>query len=146
MSRSISGDLPLFMPTQRFMVNWMAGVRYFRFTDDLVFGSVSGSTTVPAIFGQEAYLDTKMVNNLIGVQIGGRGNYFLTRTVSLYAQPTMGVFGNHATSMMHLFDAAGNQGFDNRGGSSTTWRCWARSTWARNGFSAPGGACSPLIG
>jgi len=107
--------LPLFMPTQRFMVNWMAGVRYFRFTDDLVFGSVSGSTTVPAIFGQEAYLDTKMVNNLIGVQVGGRGNYFLTRTVSLYAQPTMGVFGNHATSMMHLFDAAGNQGFDNRG-------------------------------
>jgi hypothetical protein len=104
--------LPLFTPTQRCQVNWMAGVRYLRFTDDLVFGAVSGSQTIPQINGTEAYLDTKMVNNMIGVQTGARGNYFLTRTVSLYAQPVVGVFGNHATSNMHLFNAAGDQGFN----------------------------------
>ena len=82
--------LPLFNPTSRCQVNWMAGVRYLRFTDDLVFGAVSGSQTIPQINGTEAYLDTKMVNNLIGVQTGARGNYFLTRTVSLYAQPVVG--------------------------------------------------------
>ncbi len=104
--------LPLFTPTQRFQVNWMAGLRYLRFTDDLVFGAVSGSPTIPQIYGTEAYLDTKMVNNLIGVQIGARANYFLTRTVSIYAQPVAGVFGNHATSQMHLYNGAGDQGFN----------------------------------
>jgi hypothetical protein len=107
--------IPYVSPGQRCMVSWMAGVRYLRFTDDLVFGAVSGSLTVPQINGAEAYLDTKMVNNLIGVQTGFRGNYFLTRAVSIYAQPVFGLFGNHATSMMHLYDQFGNQGFDNRG-------------------------------
>lgn len=107
--------LPLFTPTQRFQVNWMAGVRYLRFTDDLVFGAVSGSQTIPQIYGTEGYLDTKMTNNLVGFQIGGRGNYFLTRTVSIYAQPVVGLFGNHATSRMHLYNAAGDQGFNYSG-------------------------------
>ena len=107
--------IPYVSPGQRCMASWMAGVRYLRFTDDLVFGAVSGSTTIPQIYGAEAYLDTKMVNNMVGVQTGARLNYFITRTVSLYTQPVVGVFGNHAMSTMHLYDQFGNQGFDNRG-------------------------------
>ena len=107
--------LPLFAPTQRMQVNWMAGVRFFRFSEDLVYGSVSASTTHPEIVGSAAYLDTKVISNLVGFQIGGRANYFLWRALSVYAQPTMGVFGNHMTSRSHLYDASGNEGFDYRG-------------------------------
>ena len=105
---------PLFYgPNQRFEMGCLAGVRYFRFNEDLLFGSAAGGSTFTTNGGADAaYLDTNVISNLVGFQIGARSNWWITPLWSIYWQPMVGIFGNHMQQQMRLYRGDGVVGFD----------------------------------
>ncbi len=79
----------------RLNMTWLAGVRYFRFRDNLSYMSSLTDTN----FGNgndDIYYDSRVVNDLVGAQIGGILNFCTGRRASLYALTKMGIYGNHA--------------------------------------------------
>ena len=96
----------------RLMFTGFAGVRYFRFQDGLIFGSVNSSNFSDAGGSFAAYLNTGVTNSLVGFQLGTRIDYFVLPRVRLYAQPMMGLFGNQVSMREHLYSGDGLQGFD----------------------------------
>ena len=79
----------------RLNMTWLAGVRYFRFEDNLTYASSVTDTT----FGDgndDIYYTSNVVNDLVGFQIGGTLNYCTGRRASLYATTKTGIYGNHA--------------------------------------------------
>jgi hypothetical protein len=106
--------LSFFDGAPRMMFTNLAGVRYFRFSDNVTFGSVAGGHHFGDDGGaDEAYLSNRVVNNLIGLQIGTRVDYFATPRFRLFAAPTFAVMGNHMTASSQLFSGDGLQGFNN---------------------------------
>jgi hypothetical protein len=102
--------------TDAFHVTWFGGVRYFRFTEGLIYGSVGNG----AEFGDnggadEAYLNIHCTNNLFGPQIGLRADYALTERFGLYAAPVMGIFANQINTRSHLYTGNGLEGYDIHG-------------------------------
>ena len=105
-------------------IRWMAGVRWFRFDENLVFGSVAGAGAIDGgtstgDFGDnggdhEAYYDVRTENNLIGPQIGALGRYQLFPRLGLYATPKMGLFANQINQQQQLYTGSGIYGFDIR--------------------------------
>ena len=100
-------------------VTWLAGVRYFRFDESVIFGAVAGASAITpgAEFGNnggvdEAYLDIRCENNLVGFQIGLRGDYYCTDDVSFFAVPKLGVYGNEINHRAQLYSGNGDVGFD----------------------------------
>lgn len=78
-----------------FKVGWSAGVRYFRFEEDLRFGSMDQNGLAFGIDpDMEGYLDETIVNDLVGVQSGWCLDYCRDRW-QLYAFPKVGVCINH---------------------------------------------------
>jgi len=103
-----------FSGAPRLMFTNLVGVRYFRFSDNLVFGSVAGGHNFGDDGGaDEAYLANKVINNMVGLQIGTRLDYFVVPRLRLFAAPTFGVLGNHMTSTSQLYSGDGLQGYNN---------------------------------
>ena len=96
----------------RLMFTGLAGLRYFRFQDGLIFGGVNSNNFSDAGGAFAAYLNTGVTNSLVGVQLGTRIDYFVLPRVRLYAQPMMGLFGNQVSMREHLYSGDGAQGFD----------------------------------
>ena len=105
---------------QSTQVTWLAGFRYFRFDESVIFGSVAGDAAITpggAEFGNnggvdEAYLDIRCENNLVGFQVGARGDYYCTDDVSLFLAPKLGVYGNEINSRSRLYTGSGISAFD----------------------------------
>jgi hypothetical protein len=81
---------------------WLAGVRYFQYFDNMLYATSDDNETFE-FDANEAYYGVNVYNHLIGGQIGARLDYALGRSVSLYAMPKFGVFGNHITSESRLY-------------------------------------------
>jgi hypothetical protein len=98
----------------------LAGVRYFRFHDHLVFAS---DTTDNDIDGDvtEIYYDVKTVNNLIGFQVGGVGTYCLTPRFSLNGGTKFGVFGNNIEHTSFIGGPAGTAVINNGPNTGVAW-------------------------
>ncbi len=85
-----------------FDFNWAVGARYFRFAENLRFGSLgAGGVAFGVDPTLEGYLEDDIENNLIGAQLGcelgyRRGDW------RLYLFPKVGVYGNH---IRHRFSA-----------------------------------------
>jgi hypothetical protein len=106
----------------RLMFTNLAGVRYFRFSDNVIFGSVAGGHHFGDDGGaDEAYLNNKVVNNLLGFQIGTRVDYFATPRLRLFAAPTFAVMGNHLTASSQLYSGDGLQGYNNFTGTAVPY-------------------------
>jgi hypothetical protein len=88
-------------------LNAFAGIRYFRFFEDLSFGS----RTFAGPFGgdplDEAFLRDRIENHLLGVQFGLRGDYNVGCGVSLFATPKLGLFGNHIKNQFSAYRGDG---------------------------------------
>jgi len=103
-------------------VTWLAGVRYFRFDENVTFASVAGDAAVTvggAEFGNnggidEAYYDVRCENNLVGFQIGARGDYFVNDRLGVYLTPKFGIYGNSIDGRSHLHTGSGDEAFDIR--------------------------------
>jgi len=92
----------------RCQMTWLAGIRYFRFDETILFGSAAGGFNFGDNGGiHEAYLNTRVVNNLMGVQVGARADYFINPRWSLFAIPKMGVYGNQLNKQTMLYRGDG---------------------------------------
>ena len=96
----------------RLLFTGIAGVRYFRFTDNLLFGSVNSPNFSDDGGAFAGYLNTGVTNSLVGFQIGTRVDYFILPRVRLYAMPKFGLYGNQVNMREHLYSGDGLQGFD----------------------------------
>ena len=84
-------------------VCFSAGVRYFRFSDELDFTSY---TNYAAPFNQ-AQLTDRIVNNLIGFQFGADVNYNLGCNVHFFLNPKIGIYDNHMNLNYNLTNSDG---------------------------------------
>jgi hypothetical protein len=83
-------------------------VWYFRFQDILTYGSVAGGFVFGEDGGEhEAYLQSKVTNNMVGGQIGMLANYSLTPRWGTFALPKVGVFGNQIYVTNRLYTGDG---------------------------------------
>ncbi len=86
-----------------FSVGWAMGVRYFRFEENYLFGSVDTGRTWGEGGGiYEAYLEDNVRNNLLGAQIGCDVSYRWFPKWRLYAAPKVGIYNNHVEHYFSL--------------------------------------------
>jgi hypothetical protein len=80
-----------------------AGVRFFRFDENLVFSSVADpvNMTDPTMH-HEAFLDDRITNNLIGFQLGFDADFYMTPSLRMFVTPKFGIYNNR---IEHLFRA-----------------------------------------
>jgi hypothetical protein len=84
------------------------GVRYFRFDDDLVFGSSQGGFSFGEDGGiHEAYLNVDVQNYFVGPQVGGRADFWLTPRFGVYAMPLFGIYGHRANVQASMYRGDG---------------------------------------
>jgi len=85
-------------------LDWSFGVRYFRFDDRLTFGSLQGGGP-PNLWtdaGLSAYLEDRVVNNLIGFQFGFDAKYRVAPSLRAFVTPKFGLYGNHINNRFRL--------------------------------------------
>lgn len=100
-------------PTWRMQAAVLAGVRWLRFDERLIFGSVAGGSEFGSAGGaNEAYLNIRDENNLVGFQLGTMLSYYVFPRLRLYATPVVGIFGNDIRQRVHLYRGDGVEGFD----------------------------------
>jgi hypothetical protein len=90
----------------RLRYHWLAGIRYFRFSDDMRFGA----DTVDRVFTgapEELFYDIDIDNNLIGFQVGAEGEYSLTPRLNIDLGLKLGLFGNYIEHSSVIHGAAG---------------------------------------
>jgi hypothetical protein len=89
-------------------VQWSVGVRYFRFADELTFGSVQNGWAWGSEGGiHEAYLRDRITNNLVGGQFGFNASYLLGFNLRLFLNPSFGIYGNHIKNRFELYRGDG---------------------------------------
>ncbi len=77
-------------------ISWALGVRYFRFEENLLFGSVNSGRTWGEAGGlYEAYLEDNVRNSLTGFQFGCDFSYTMGGKWRLFAAPKLGIYNNH---------------------------------------------------
>jgi hypothetical protein len=77
-----------------FDCSWSVGARFFRFEEDLLFGSLDEGGVAFGITPRlEGYLDDKIVNNLVGVQLGCDLGYCRDGW-RLFLAPRVGLYNN----------------------------------------------------
>jgi hypothetical protein len=87
-------------------LGWNVGFRYFRFGENLIFGSRQiGGTWESA---GAAYLNDSISNDLFGVQIGFELGCHVADNVRLYISPKTGIYNNnmHQTFQAYLGDGS----------------------------------------
>jgi len=83
-------------------VQWMAGVRLFRFKEGLMLGSLINGFDWGEDPAQEAYLDERISNNMIGVQVGASGAFHFGRW-RLAVAPKFGLYNNHVNQFFSAY-------------------------------------------
>lgn len=75
--------------------SWSAGPRFFRFDEDLVFGSTRDASDWSG--WNAAYIDSQVTNELWGGQFGCDLGFNAGRSLRFFASPKFGVYNNHTT-------------------------------------------------
>jgi hypothetical protein len=86
-------------------LGWTAGVRFLRFDESFLY-STDPTDTVFTGAANELHYGVDTENNLIGFQIGGRGNYCFGNRLNLFADAKAGLYGNHISHNSRIFGAA----------------------------------------
>jgi hypothetical protein len=87
-----------------FRISGLAGFRYFRFSEDLTYGSASFGNSFSSNGGANAgYLRYKCNNNLFGGQLGAIFTSVLTNRLTAFAVPKFGIFGNQMNNQSLLY-------------------------------------------
>ncbi len=88
---------------------FLAGVRYFRFEEDLLFGSLAagGSSWGPSEGNLQGYLSDEMTNSMVGAQLG----FLLTSpeyyNLRLLTAIKFGIYNNHIENYFDLYRGDG---------------------------------------
>jgi hypothetical protein len=94
-------------------LSWLAGVRYFRFRDQFIFGAVHEGFEFGSDGGvNEAYLNSAINNSMIGGQIGALANWMLGPRFGFFLFPRAGVYVNEMTQHFQLYRGDGLSSID----------------------------------
>jgi hypothetical protein len=106
-------SLPATRPGGALQISWLAGVRYLRFRDRLLFGAVHEGYEFGSDGGvNEAYLDVATANNLIGGQVGAFVDWMCTERFGVFLLPRVGVFANNINQHFQLYRGDGLSSID----------------------------------
>jgi len=95
-----------------FKIAGLGGFRYFRFSDDLLYGSASFGNSFTSNGGADAaYLRILTINNLFGAQLGSIITSQVTDRLTFFATPKVGAFGNQMISLQQLYAGSGPSNF-----------------------------------
>ncbi len=90
-----------------FDCRWSLGLRFFRFEEDLLFGSLDeGGLAFGLQPRMEGYLDEKIENNLFGVQFGCDLGY-RRNNWRLFFSPRVGLYNNHIENRFNAYRGNG---------------------------------------
>ncbi len=90
--------------TGNLQVAGLMGFRYFRFSDSLTYGSASfGNSFTSNGGGDAAYLNFQCHNSLYGGQLGAILSSLMTRRVTVFAVPKVGVYGNTMVDLQQIY-------------------------------------------
>lgn len=87
-------------------VNWGIGLRFFRFDEHLVFGALHQGTW-GADPTQEAYINIRDENNLLGCQFTVDLNYYLSPNWRVFVTPRVGIYANHIEQNFQVYRGDG---------------------------------------
>lgn len=93
-------------PNAHCQVTWLAGVRWFRFDESLLYSAVAGASTPTG--SDTAYMDFDCTNDLVGVQLGARCDWYLTQRFSLFVTPKFGFYGNYIQTQNQVYNGDGS--------------------------------------
>jgi hypothetical protein len=92
---------------------WLYGVRYFRWNESVIFGSVANGFEFGNNGGlEEAYMNSQMKNSILAFQVGSIANWFFLPTVSAFAMPKFGVGPNWMDSRFSVYRGDGLNAID----------------------------------
>jgi len=80
---------------------WSVGTRFFRFEETLLISSVANSFQWGDDPTREAFLDDRVSNSLLGVQLAAEAGYRIGR-LRLIAAPKLGLYHNHTRHFFHM--------------------------------------------
>jgi hypothetical protein len=104
----------------RFQSSWLAGVRFLKFDENLLWTSVAGGSYLNEAGGvDQANIDERVENYMVGFQIGNRVDWRINDCWSLYGLPKIGIYGNHATNESSFYRGDGVTAFDLHGSTDT---------------------------
>lgn len=99
--------------------NWLLGARFFKFDEFLQFASVQGGEAFGSDGGiNEIYLDQDIENNLIGAQIGGRGDWRMHERFGVFAATKLGLFANDINYDVRVYRGDGTTAIFNQTGNT----------------------------
>src|SRR5208282_1879972 len=101
-----------------FDVDFIAGVRWFRFQDGLIWGAEHANDG-SAYANDWLYLNDHVTNDLIGGQLGFNASYRFADGWKVFVTPKFGVFDNHITSDYNLYAVSATTGQVYQGSSQT---------------------------
>jgi hypothetical protein len=74
---------------------WLAGLRWFHFSDRLEYAASESDTTFNSD-PDDLYYHNDVINNLFGIQLGGAGTYCLGKRFNVYGITKAGIYNNHS--------------------------------------------------
>ena len=89
-------------PNAHCQVTWLAGVRWFRFDESLLYSAIAGASTPTG--SDQAFMDFDCTNDLVGFQLGARCDWYVTQKFSLFVTPKFGLYGNHIQSQNRVYN------------------------------------------
>ena len=99
---------------------WLAGVRFLKFDENLLWTSVAGGFTLGDNGGaDQANLNVHCENDMVGFQIGAVLNYRFNDRLSIFGIPKIGIYGNAAETQSRYYRGDGIVGFDITGHKDT---------------------------
>jgi hypothetical protein len=91
---------------------WLAGLRYFRFDEDLLWTSVAGGFTYGEDGGaDQADLQFRCKNDLLGFQVGNRLDWKFCDRCGIFLCAKGGIYGNNASTEATWSTGSGVSGF-----------------------------------
>jgi hypothetical protein len=101
---------------KRYEVRWGAGVRYFRFAEDFQYATDVSNLTFGDNPAEELYYNIDTENHLLGLQLTGRGDFYVLNCLSVYAGVKAGIYGNYITHQQLLGSGGNVATIDDPGG------------------------------
>jgi len=107
-SKFATGPCNLTAPAcgSRLNMSWLAGFRYFRFSDNLEYSASMNDAMITGA-PDDLYYHVNTTNDLFGFQFGSMANYCLGQRVNLYANGKVGIYNNHSTMYSNLGTSGG---------------------------------------
>ncbi|MFK7737941.1 MAG: hypothetical protein AB8B50_18060 [Pirellulaceae bacterium] len=79
----------------RLNMSWFAGLRWFRFQDNLLYAASLDDTVVNRA-ADDLYYEVNATNNLVGFQTGGRFDFCVAKRVNLFGSVKAGIYNNRS--------------------------------------------------